>query len=97
MFFRRCDIILYDNVDTATKFNEYFVESIMDIIGSIDATVPWHNLNNNLYLPFHNFNLLTLHDLYKILNSLDNKYSAFNILNSKGSVCNNWANYFKLN
>lgn len=75
--------ILKDDSQIANCFNKYFIESISNIIESIESPVDWCNLNNNLYLPFLNFKPLTMRELRIIINSLGGKCSVSNILNEK--------------
>lgn len=75
--------IFRDSMDIAENFNRYFVDSIDQIVVSIDVDIAWSNINYNLYLEFSEFSALTLRDLVELIRSLEAKSDIYEILNAK--------------
>ncbi|KAL3283567.1 hypothetical protein HHI36_006706, partial [Cryptolaemus montrouzieri] len=67
----------------ANNFNKYLVYSIADILDSIKPSEHWENVNCYLYLPFDSFRRMSLAELRIFVNSMGDKSSASEILNSK--------------
>lgn len=76
-------IIVTDKFEIAERFNIYFVESICNIIDSITVEQTSCVGNFNLFPPFNVFKPLSLNQLSEIIDSLDNKFSIHETLNSK--------------
>lgn len=70
----------YNNI--AEQFNIYFIDSIKNIIDTIDAGINI-NLNETAATRLTEFRLINLHDLGKIINNLDGKCSVNEVMNGK--------------
>ena len=73
--------IVRGDKNIAVNFNKFFIESIEQIIVSID-TIEWMNFNYNLYIEITKFELLNMSQLVDLINSLQNRLDANNVLNS---------------
>lgn len=71
-----------DETVIAEYFNNYFIDSIEEIVNSIDY-LTYTSTNNRAFNidKFEHFNLINFGDLRKIVNSLDNK--SYEVLSSK--------------
>ena len=75
-------VIVRDEIVIAEYFNNYFIDSIEEIVNSIDY-LAYTSTNNRAFNidKFEHFNLISFGELRKIVNSLDNK--SYEVLSSK--------------
>lgn len=74
--------VVRDDKQIAENFNNYFIESLEQIILSIE-TIKWINTNCNLYVEITKFDLLNMGQLNELIKSLINRFDINEILNSK--------------
>ncbi|KAJ8928678.1 hypothetical protein NQ314_018731 [Rhamnusium bicolor] len=70
------------DINIAEQFNEYFIDSIKDIINTIDTGAEWNN-NNDVLTSFSEFRKIDLKESGTIVNSLDGTCSVHETLNGK--------------
>ncbi|KAJ8969573.1 hypothetical protein NQ317_005901 [Molorchus minor] len=73
--------VKYD-INIAEQFNIYYIDSIKDIIETINIGTEW--VNNNIILTnFSEFRKIDLNELGKIVNNIDGTCSVYDTLNGK--------------
>lgn len=77
-------LIASSDQEIAEGFNAFFVLSIDEIRSTIPTSNPWSpNIMPGIDSQFCDFSTLSMNDLKKIVNSLENKYNNEDILNIK--------------
>lgn len=74
-------VVIKTNINIAEHFNNYFVDSIKSIIETIEDSGEWQIVDTADSI-FNEFQQITLSDLSKIVNDLDNK-AGYEIMDSK--------------